>query len=74
VDVQDFSCMAEKPDTSRDVFNKLHYKRDIRHLTEMKICIVVLWITGLHRLLGDYQSFEEPNGYVFCTKGVCSTC
>lgn len=57
MDVQEFGCMTEKPDTSDDAFNKLHYRRDIRHLTEMKICVAVLWDTGVYNSLGDCQGF-----------------
>ena len=57
MDVQDFSCMTENHDTADDAFNKLHYRRDILHLTGMKICIAVLWVTAVYSLLGDYQRF-----------------
>jgi hypothetical protein len=53
MDVQDFSCVTEKPDTLDDAFNKLLYRRNKRHLTEMKICIAVLWVKGVYSLLGD---------------------
>jgi hypothetical protein len=57
MDVQDFSCETEETNNSEDAFKKLHHRRDMQHLKEIKICIAVLWFTRVRSLLSYYQRF-----------------